>query len=335
MQGKSLPQIGVIEVAFIEEDVTRLLEFDRGALDVVVLRAEIAAKLLIDNKLRPEYVARGIARHVFAEPFLFEVYFNMADPVIGGMGNERVALRRAIALCFDRKTLIDVVYAGQALPANQLVPPGVAGHDPTLPPLPPADPAAANALLDRFGFKARDTEGYRLAPDGKPLTLTMSLRTGAISREIATLWKRSLDAIGLRSDFRLTPFQDVIKELEAGNFQMFSGGYGGTPFGYSQLWQVDPRQPTTVNVSRFKSPETPRLIDAFFASPDEAGRVAAARKASEIAASYVPVMPTIFRQQNDFTQPWVLGYSPMRFTNYWKYLDIDLARRQRGARKTQ
>ena len=85
-----------------------------------------------------------------------------------------------------------------------------------------------------------------------------------------------------------------------------------------------------MNVSRFKSSETPRLIDAFFASPDEAGRVAAARKASEIAASYVPVLPTIFRQQNDFTQPWLLGYSPMRFATYWKYLDIDLARRQRA-----
>jgi ABC-type transport system substrate-binding protein len=332
MQGRRLPQIDVIEVAFIEEDVTRLLEFDRGALDIVVLRAEIAAKLLTDNRLRPEYAARGIVRHVFTEPFLFELYFNMADPVIGGMGNDRVALRRAIALCFDRKTLIDVVYAGQALPANQLVPPGVAGHDPALPPPPPADPAAANALLDRFGFKARDAEGYRLAPDGKPLTVTMSLRTGAISREMATLWKKDLDAIGLRSDFRLAPFQDVIKELEGGNFQMFSGGYGGTPFGYSQLWQVDPRQPTTVNVSRFKSPETPRLIDAFFASPDEAGRVVAARKASEIAASYVPVMPTIFRQENDFTQPWVLGYGPMRFMNYWKYLDIDLGKRRQAQR---
>jgi ABC-type transport system substrate-binding protein len=330
MQGRKLPQIGVIEVAFIEEDVTRLLEFDRSALDVVVLRAEIAAKLLTDNKLKPEYAARGIVRHVFTEPFLFEMYFNMSDPVIGGMANDRVALRRAIALSFDRKTLIDVVYAGQALPANQLVPPGVAGHDPALPPAPPADPAAANALLDRFGFKPRDAEGYRLAPDGKPLLLTMSLRTGAISREIATLWKKNLDAIGLRSDFHLAPFQDVIKELEGGNFQMFSGGYGGVPFGYAQLWQIDPRQPATVNVSRFKSPDTPPLIDAFFASPDEAGRVAAARKASAIAASYVPVMPTIFRQENDFVQPWVLGYSPMRFTNYWKYLDIDPARRQRA-----
>jgi len=98
------------------------------------------------------------------------------------------------------------------------------------------------------------------------------------------------------------------------------------------LWQIDARQPSTVNVSRFKLPDAERWIDAFFASPDEAGRVAAARKASDIAATYVPVMPTIFRQENDFVQPWVLGYSPPRFTNYWKYLDIDLARRQRAVR---
>jgi hypothetical protein len=28
----------------------------------------------------------------------------------------------------------------------------------------------------------------------------------------------------------------------------------------------------------------------------------------------------------------VQGYSPPRFTNYWKYLDIDPARRQRAGR---
>ncbi len=332
MHGKTLPQIGVIEVAFIEEDITRLLEFERGALDVVVLRAEIAARLLADNKLRPEYVARGIVRHVFTEPYFFGMYFNIADPVIGGMQNDRVALRRAMALAFDRKALIDVVYAGQALPANQLVPPGVAGHDPKLPPAPPADPAAANALLDRFGFKARDAEGFRLSPDGRPLTLTLSLRTGAISREIAILWKKNMDAIGLRSDFHITPFQDVIKELEGGGFQMYWGGYGGVPFGYPMLLQLDGRQPTTVNVSRFKSPEAEKLVDAFFASSDEAGRIEAARRASELAATYVPTMPTIFRQENDFTQPWVRGYSAMRFTNYWKYLDIDLARQREAQR---
>jgi ABC-type transport system substrate-binding protein len=78
-----------------------------------------------------------------------------------------------------------------------------------------------------------------------------------------------------------------------------------------------------VNVSRFRLPEVEKLVDAFFVSSDEPGRVAAARKVSQIAAGYVPVMPTIFRQQNDFTQPWVRGYGPMRYATYWKYLDLD------------
>src|SRR5438132_599105 len=93
MQGKTLPQIGVVELNVIEEDVTQLLEFERGVLDYVELRAQIASRLLANGKLKPEYAARGIARHVFAEPFLFAIYFNIADPVVGGMGNERVARR--------------------------------------------------------------------------------------------------------------------------------------------------------------------------------------------------------------------------------------------------
>ena len=329
MKGKTLPQIGVVEINIIEEDLTRLLEFERGALDFVVLRAEVANRLLSEGKLRPEYAARGIARHVFPEPYLFSVYFNMGDATVGGMSNEHIALRRAIALGLDRKNLIDVVYAGQALPANQLVPPGVAGHDPSLP-APPYDPAAANALLDRLGYKARDADGYRKAPDGKALTLTMSLRTGAISREIATLWKKNLDALGLRSDFLFAPFQDVIKDLEAGKFQLFSGGYGGTPFGDAEMIQLDSRQPPTVNSSRFKLPEYNQTVDRFYASPDDNGRIAAARQASSLAATYVPLLPTIFRLENDFVQPWVQGYSPPVWTSYWKYLDIDLARRQAG-----
>ena len=330
MQGKILPQIGVIEVNIIEEDVTRLLEFERGALDIVVLRAEIAGRLLTDNKLKPEYTRRGIVRHVYPEPYSFGATFNMEDPFAGGMGRDRIALRRAIALGFDRKTLIDVVYAGQALPANQLVPPGVAGHDPTLPPL-AYDPVGANALLDRFGY-ARGADGFRTTPDGKSLTLIMSFRTGAISREMATLWKKNFDTLGLRSEFRMTPFQDFIKDLEAGKFQIYSAGYGGVPFGYAEMNQLDSRQPTTANASRFKLPEYDRTLDRFYASPNESGRIAASRAASEIAATYVPLIPTIFRLENDFVQPWVQGYNKPLYTTYWKYLDIDLARRRQAAR---
>jgi hypothetical protein len=49
---------------------------------------------------------------------------------------------------------------------------------------------------------------------------------------------------------------------------------------------------------------------------------------TELARTYMPELPTIFRLQNDFVQPWLLGFSPQVFSTYWKYLDIDLARRE-------
>jgi ABC-type transport system substrate-binding protein len=238
-----------------------------------------------------------------------------------------------MAMAVDVDTLIRVVYAGQALPANQLVPPRVTGHDPALAPRPRHDHGAANALLDRFGYGKRDPDGYRRTPDDKPLTLSMSLRTAAISREIQTLWKKDMDAIGLRMQYRLTPFQDLIKDLEAGKFQMYFGGYGGTPSGFGELVQLQSKEPPTVNASRFRSADYDRAMEEFVKSPTEAGQIAAARRMWDIARTFVPIIPLIFRLESDFVQPWVQGFSPPVFKTYWKYLDIDLARRRQATGK--
>lgn len=327
MQGKVLPQIGVIEIAVIDEDLPRLLQFEQGGLDYVVLRGEVANRLLAEGKLKPGYAARGITHYVFPEPFLFSVYFNVADLVLGGMNNERIALRRAIALALDVETLLKVVYAGQAIPANQIVPPGVGGHDPALPVKPLYDPAAARALLDRFGYRM-DADGYRRPADGKPLVLTLSQRTGAVSREVETLWKKNMDAVGLRMDFRVAPFQDMIKALEKGQFQMYYGGFGGSPSGYAELAQLHSKQPQRVNVVQFKLAEYDTAAEQFLHSESDAGQIAAARRMSDLARTYMPLLPAAFRLENNFVQPWVQGFSPMVFSTYWKYLDIDLDRRR-------
>lgn len=329
MRGRTLPQIGAVEIAVIDEDLTRLLEFDRGRLDYVILRGEIANRQLAGGKVKPEYAARGITHHADPEPYLFSVYCNIADPVIGGMGNDRVALRRALALAFDAQTLARVVYAGQAVPANQLVPPRVTGHDPSLPPRLSPEPAAANALLDRVGYGTRDADGYRRAPDGRALTLTVLLRSGAISREIQTLWKKDMDAIGVRTEFRVMPFQDAIKELEAGKFQLYFGGYGGVPSGYAELMQLSGKQPPSVNPSRFSFADYDRAMEAFLRSPGPDGQIAAARRMSDIARTYAPMFPVVFRVASMFVQPWVEGFAPPTFQTYWKYLDLDPARRAR------
>jgi ABC-type transport system substrate-binding protein len=63
-----------------------------------------------------------------------------------------VALRRAIALAYDREGAIRQLAKGQAIVADQPVPPGLYGNDPSVGVKIPHDPAAARALLDRFGY---------------------------------------------------------------------------------------------------------------------------------------------------------------------------------------
>ena len=53
---------------------------------------------------------------------------------------------------------IRIVRNGQAVEAQFPIPPGVVGHDPKYRTSVKFDPAGANALLDRFG--------YRKGPDG-------------------------------------------------------------------------------------------------------------------------------------------------------------------------
>jgi len=52
---------------------------------------------------------------------------------------------------------------------------------------------------------------------------------------------------------------------------------------------------------------------------------------TEVAYTYVPQLPAMFRLESNIVQPWVLGYAPPIFTSYWKYLDIDPAKRAQAA----
>jgi peptide/nickel transport system substrate-binding protein len=325
MKGRTLPQVGVVDISLIEEDSVRLLEFEKGGLDYIIVRGEPATRLLVNDKLKPELAAKGVTRHTFVEPVLFSIYFNMEDHTIGGMDREHIALRRAIALAIDTETLVKVVYAGQGIPANQIVPPTMTGHDPTVPKKPLFDRAAAKRLLDRVGFDKFDAEGFRKSVDGKPLILTFTIRSGAISRETQTLLKRDMDAVKLRMEFHVTPFQDAVKEMVAGKYQMAFVGQGGVPSGYAVLIPLWGKAQPSINLSRFKLAEFDAAFGAFLRSGEPATQIASARKMTELAQAYMPMLPAVFRIETNYVQPWLLGFSPPIFKQYYKFLDIDLA----------
>jgi len=331
MKGKRLPQVGTIEFNVIEEMQPQALEFERGKLDVVVLRGNGAQLLLKNGGLDPAFAARGIHRQRIPRLPL-SAYFNLEDPVVGGTSKEHIALRRALALGFDASEFSNVVYAGQAMPANQVLPPGVSGFDPARSGKPRYDPAAANSLLDHFGYGKRGKDGFRLASDGKPLVLTMTTISGTEWREMQNLWKKNMEAIGVRMEFRSSPLQDVIKETVQGKFQLSVLGRGSSPTGLLFVTLYS-KEPPDTNASRFRSDDYDRAVEQYMRAPTESERLAAARTMNEIIDTFVPQIPMIVIVENAFVQPWVSGYQRSPFGSYYKYVDIDPTKQRLAVRR--
>jgi ABC-type transport system substrate-binding protein len=328
MRGKTLPQIGRIEISIIEESQPEILAFTQGDLDFIALGGDDTKRVMQNGRLRPDLEKRGI-RHVrFGSPSVTFTYFNMEDPAVGGYSTQQIALRRAIGMGFDVDELIRVLFAGNALPANQLLPPGVSGHDPSLPAKSIYDPAGARALLDRFGFKDRDGDGYRETPDGKPLTVVRGTLPESWYREADTLWKKNMDAIGVRMQVQQQTFAELLNMSRSGKLPMFNLGYRSLePSGYQILQTLWSQSPRDTNPSQFKQAAYDTAYEQFLRTPAGAARISLARKMSDISQAYMPMILHTYGVGNVLYYPWLQGYWPSAFGFSWKYLDVDVAMR--------
>ena len=331
MKGRVLPALSRIEISIIEEQVPELLAFDQGNLDYTSLTGNILGRLVENDKLKPEFAQRGIGHVRFSFPALIYTYFNQDDSVVGGDTPERIALRRAIAMGFNTPEFIKVFYGGQATPANQILPPGVSGHDASLPQKAIYDPAAARSLLERFGYKDRDADGFREAPDGKPLTLIQYSTPDSDSREADALWIKSMAAIGLKMTITTKPFPELLKQSQAGQLMMFNLGFrAGDPSGFDTLATLWSKSPDSTNRARFHNADYDNAYERFLRTPEVAERMVLARKMSAIVNTFVPLTMQVYPIGNVFAQPWLLGYYPSQFGFTWKYMDIDASRRPKS-----
>jgi peptide/nickel transport system substrate-binding protein len=127
-----------------------------------------------------------------------------------------VRFRRALSLGIDREELNQVVYIGLAKPSNNTIMPRSAlfkqeyadkwaGYDPKL----------ANQLLDEIGLTRKDSQGFRLLPDGRPATIIVEHASEETEDNdalalIADNWKKigikMLTKPQTRDNFRLRTF---------------------------------------------------------------------------------------------------------------------------------
>jgi len=330
MRGKKIPAIGRIEINIIEESNPRLLAFRNRELDYLQTPTDLVSNVLgPDNKLKPEFVREGIVLARGVLPAVTYTYFNMEDPVVGGYSKEKIALRRALSMAYNVEEEIRIIRQGQGEPATQPIPPNTSGYDATIRGNAKYDPAAAKALLDKFGYVDRDGDGWRDLPDGKPLKIMMGSDPSALTRQYDELWQRSLNAIGVRIEFVKQKWPDLLKMGRYGQLQMwFLGNINTTPEGFGFMSLLYGPHSGISNLSRFNLPEFNKLYEQAQQLPESPERARLFRRMSELVNAYAPWMYNAYRYENVLVHPWVQGFKHTVYEQHpWRYYDIDLERR--------
>ena len=325
LAGMRLPRNAHVDISVIEEGQSQWLAFLGNQLDLIdTFPAQFIDELLVDGKLRPIYATRGIQHTPYMRPNVWWVYFNMQDPVVGGYTPDKVALRRAIAMGYDVNEFIRVVLHGRAVPAQGPIPPDIEGYTARKTDAQLYDPALSRALLDRFGYKDRDGDGYREMPDGKLLTLVYWSSPNSVTRQSDELWKRKMDAIGIRIEFRKDRTPELRKMARQGRIMMRSDGWNADYPDAENFMQVlyGPNI-GQANDSRFKLPAFDALFDEARSLPDGAARTALFARMTDLVLAYAPLRMTYHLLEDPVAQPWVHNYVPHPIRSQsWMFVEV-------------
>jgi len=334
-KGRRLPFNDGIEIVVLDEGQPRWLSFLNGQVDFVRVPPEFTAQAMPNGKLAPNLARRGIQGDRYVNADFTMTWFNMEDPVVGGYTPEKVALRRAVGLAYDIEREIHSARRGAAVPAQSPAPPGCFGYDPAFRSENSAfDPARANALLDLYGYRDRDGDGWRELPDGSPLVLTMATQASYFERQIDENWQRSLAAIGVRIRFNTAQWPANYKAARAGSLQMWSlGSTASVPDAQQAFNYMYGPAIGGGNLARFKLPAFDAIFDRMTALPDGPERAALFAEAAKIITAYMPYKTHVHRILIHLNHPWITGFRQSLFRyEVWQYVEVDSAARERALR---
>jgi ABC-type transport system substrate-binding protein len=333
LKGQRLPLVDEVHISIIEETQPRWLSFLSEEQDISeAVPSEFANIAFPNNELAPHLAKRGVQMVRYPRTDVSVSYFGMEHPVVGGYEPHKVALRRAISLAVDLDSEIRILRRGQAIPAQGPIAPGAWGYQPDFKTeMSQFSRARAQALLDMHGYEDKNGDGYREQPDGSPLVLEYSTQPDQLSRQGSELWRKNMDAIGIRIEFKTAKWPQNLKSSRAGMLMMWGVGWSaGAPDGDTFLALGYGGNKGQANHARFDLPAFNRLYEQQRSLPDGPERQAAMTEAAKLMVAYMPYKVHVHRVWTDLAHPWVRGYDSNNFVrDFWKYVDIDTAELQR------
>lgn len=198
-------------------------------------------------------------------------------------------VRRALSLAIPRETIAERVMVGTAVPAAQLIAPGLHGASADL--VPEAiDLGRAGSLLREAGW----SEGFKITLH---VDANGFLRDPAVAQAIAQAWSR----LGLAVEVQNLPSPVYFTRAGRQEFSAMLAAQGGITANVplrSLLATWDERRGNGMtNRMRYSNATFDAALERAMATMDERARLAAFDEANKLVAAEVPVVP-IFHAAN-------------------------------------
>jgi len=268
-----------IDIKVVRDAAARIVMLAGGSAD------------LVQNSIRPDLVDDVLARPRLREQrgpsnVLSYLMFNTRDPIV-----KDVRVRRALALAIDRRALVAKKFAGRAVLATGLLPPGHWAYRAAAPML-ERDLVAAGKLLDEAGYP--DPDG----PGGRPrLSLVYKTSSDQFRLAVARVIAAQLGDLDIDVEVRPFEFGTFFADIKKGAFQIATMQTAEIIepdmfFPYFHSTRIpDVGHPDDTNRWRYVNPTIDRLLEAGRAEPDRDRRIDVYAEVQRILSIDLPIVP--------------------------------------------
>jgi peptide/nickel transport system substrate-binding protein len=194
-----------------------------------------------------------------------------------------VRVRQAISKAINRPALVQHTMEGLAIPASNIVSPGIFGHVETLK-VEAYDVAGAKKLLADAGY-----------PDGFALTLHGPNNRYVNDARVVQTVAQFLSKVGIQAKVETLPLSSYFGKARAGEFSVAMLGWGSLAGDFSLRSLVGTPNPETGwgtwNWGKYSNPKVDEAVKSALSSVDAKKREAFAKEGATIALKDYAVIP--------------------------------------------
>ncbi len=275
-----------VSFRMLANDATRIAALLAGDVDAIenvptpdVARIAADPRFKVDRRTSWRTLFWHLDQHRDVTPFATD----KAGKPLAANPFKDARVRAALSLAIDRQAIASRTMEGLAVPASNLVSPGIFGHDADLKVDAP-DPARAKRLLAEAGYP----DGFRLVIHGPNNRYVNDER---IAVAVAAMWSR----IGVATTVSTQPWTGYLPHARAGEYSVALVGWGsslGDNTLKNHLGTFDEAKGYgTWNFGRYSNPEVDRALEKDFTLFDDKAREAAAKAIAALALKDHPVIP--------------------------------------------